>query len=235
MLKGLARANPGAFPPEFGQFMQDLEETPEQATAAEVDIEENDPDQQAMERHHEFLRKGKEQNEKSKAMDDAVSSQNKWNNAYDKSQESAAKKAERAQDQANLKALEAKLNATKARGRAQVKDDREADAEAKANTPEAVNRRAAAAQQNETMGVAQQFNQNRADYGGQQHPAFEPAELQQVVAAVGRNRVMNSQLGYTLAQQVDHYMGELEAKMVADFSRGMQQQDRSYQLNGSRY
>ena len=57
-----------------------------------------------------------------------------------------------------------------------------------------------------------------------------PAELQQVVAHVGKNRLMNSSLGFTLAQQVDYYMSQLEAKMVADFTRGMGRHDRSGQL-----
>jgi hypothetical protein len=45
-LKGLARQNPGAFPHEFADFLEALEETPEQASAAEAAIEENDPDAQ---------------------------------------------------------------------------------------------------------------------------------------------------------------------------------------------
>ena len=42
--------------------------------------------------------------------------------------------------------------------------------------------------------------------------------------------MMNSTLGFTLAQQVNFYMLQLEAKMVADFTSGMGQHDRSGQL-----
>jgi len=53
-----------------------------------------------------------------------------------------------------------------------------------------------------------------------------PRDLQQVVDQVGRYRTLNSRLGFTLAEQVNYYMSQLEAKMVNDFTRGMGQQNR---------
>ena len=98
------------------------------------------------------------------------------------------------------------------------------------HTPEAGEHRALAAERNEEMAMAQDVQAARADAGDRMAAQMGPAELQQVVAAVGRNRTMNSTLGFTLAQQVDYYMGQLEAKMVADFTRGMGYHDRSGQL-----
>ena len=92
---------------------------------------------------------------------------------------------------------------------------------ARENTPEAREHRELAAERNQVMGEAQRQNAMRAQIGGQAHPAFGAQDIQQVVAQVGRNRLMNSSLGFTLAQQVDYYMGQLEAKIVADFFRGM--------------
>jgi hypothetical protein len=103
----------------------------------------------------------------------------------------------------------------------------EARRQTRENTPEALQRRAIAEERGQILSEAEQQNQMRAQFGGMEHPAFEAGDLQQVVAAVGRNRMMNSQLGFTLAQQVDFYMGQLEAKMVTDFVKGMGQQDRS--------
>ena len=79
---------------------------------------------------------------------------------------------------------------------------------------EAVTSAEAKAQHNEEMGMAQDVQAARADAGDRMAAQMGPAELQQVVAAVGRNRTMNSTLGFTLAQQVDYYMSQLEAKMV---------------------
>jgi hypothetical protein len=105
-----------------------------------------------------------------------------------------------------------------------------AEHDAKQNTPEVREHQALTAQRNEEMGMAQQVQAARAGAGDTMASQMGPAELQQVVAAVGRNRMMNSSLGFTLAQQVDYYMSQLEAKMVADFTRGMGQQNRSAQL-----
>jgi hypothetical protein len=116
----------------------------------------------------------------------------------------------------------AKTAADKA-NRDQEKFDRE-------HTPGASERRVLTAQRNEEMGMAQDVQAARADAGDRMAAQMGPQELQQVVAAVGRNRMMNSTLGFTLAQQVDYYMSQLEAKMVADFTRGMGQHDRSGQL-----
>ena len=104
-----------------------------------------------------------------------------------------------------------------------------ADQHARQNTPEASNQRALTAQRNEEMGMAQDVQAARAGAGDTMAAQMGPQELQQVVAQVGKNRLMNSSLGFTLAQQVDFYMGQLEAKMVADFTRGMGQHDRSGQ------
>ena len=79
------------------------------------------------------------------------------------------------------------------------------------------------------MGVAQQVQAVRAQSGDVLASQMGPQDLQQVVAQVGRNRMMNSSLGFTLAQQVDYYMRQLEAKMVADFTRGMGAQNRTGQ------
>ena len=81
------------------------------------------------------------------------------------------------------------------------------------------------------MGMAQQVQAARADAGDVIASQMGPQELQQIIAQVGRYRTMNSSLGFTLAQQVDFYMSQLEAKMVADFSRGMGQQNRPMQNN----
>ena len=79
------------------------------------------------------------------------------------------------------------------------------------------------------MGMARDVQAARADAGDTIAAQMGPQELQQVVAAVGRNRMMNRTLGFTLAQQVNYYMLQLEAKMVADFTSGMGQHDRSAQ------
>jgi hypothetical protein len=114
-----------------------------------------------------------------------------------------------------------------------LKEKRRADAEtkrhARENTPEAIEHRALTAQRNEEMDTARQVQSARANQGDTMAAQMGPQELNQVVSAVGRNRLMNSQLGFTLAQQVDYYMGQLEAKMVADFARGMGQQNRPAQ------
>ena len=106
--------------------------------------------------------------------------------------------------------------------------------DAKYNTPEASEHRALAAERNEEMGMARDVQAARADAGDRMAAQMGPQELQQVVAQVGKNRLMNSSLGFTLAQQVDFYMGQLEAKMVADFTRGMGQHDRSGQNTNPR-
>ena len=139
--------------------------------------------------------------------------------------------AKAAQDEADAQIHEARREAV-----AQRKADAgakhhaaEAARQARENTPEAINRREIKEEQNQVMGIAQQFNQNRAQFGGMEHPAFDPSELQKVVSEVSRNRTMNSRLGFDIAQQVDYYMGQLEAKVGADFSRGMGQQNRTGQ------
>ncbi len=140
----------------------------------------------------------------------------------------AERERRQAEVQAEREHHQNEVQAERERRQAKTRADREAreaktkaDREAREATPEAQNRRAAAAQQNEAMGEAQRQNQLRGQYGGAEHPAFEASDLQQVVASVARNRTANSSLGFTLAQQVDYYMGQLEAKMVADFQRGM--------------
>ena len=107
--------------------------------------------------------------------------------------------------------------------------DAKATRDARENTPEAFEHRARAAEQNEEMGMARQVQAARAGAGDVLASQMGPQELQQVVAQVGRNRTMNSSLGFTLAQQVDYYMSLLENKMVADFNRGMGQQNRTGQ------
>ena len=106
---------------------------------------------------------------------------------------------------------------------------KQAEYDARMNTPEAREHQALAAERNEEMGMAQQVQAARAGMGDVVASQMGPAELQQIVAQVGRNRTMNSSLGFTLAQQVDYFMSQLEAKMVADFTRGMGQHDRSAQ------
>jgi hypothetical protein len=110
----------------------------------------------------------------------------------------------------------------------------EADRKARESTPEAVEHRALAAERNEEMGMAKQVQAARAGMGDVMAAQMGPGELQQVVAQVGKNRLMNSSLGFTLAQQVDYYMSQLEAKMVEDFTRGMGQHDRSRQNTNPR-
>ena len=134
----------------------------------------------------------------------------------------AERDAKKAEHDAKVAADKAKLAAEQAE-RDREKWDRE-------HTPEARRTSRLAAERNEEMGMAQDVQAARAGAGDTMAAQMGPAELQQVVAEVGRNRMMNSTLGFTLAQQVDYYMSQLEAKMVADFTRGMGQHDRSAQL-----
>jgi len=98
------------------------------------------------------------------------------------------------------------------------------------HTPEALTSAEAKGQRSEEMGMARDVQAARVDAGDTIAAHMGPQELQQVVAHVGKNRMMNSTLGFTLAEQVNFYMLQLEAKMVADFTSGMGQHDRSGQL-----
>jgi hypothetical protein len=140
-----------------------------------------------------------------------------------------ADEADRAERDAARAADRQKRDADRASVQAQRQAERDAARAAREGTPEAIEHRARAAEQNETMGVAQEVQSARANYGDVMASQMGPQDLQQVVAQVGRNRMMNSSLGFTLAQQVDFYMGQLEAKMVNDFARGMGQQNRTGQ------
>lgn len=140
----------------------------------------------------------------------------------------------------NAKAAKDEANDQIRQGRQEKAAQRHADAEARRhaaeaarqareNTPEAFEHRARTAEQNEAMGVTQQVQAVRAQSGDVLASQMGPQDLQQIVAQVARNRTMNSSLGFTLAQQVDYFMSQLEAKMVADFTRGMGQQNRTGQ------
>ncbi|MGO8949903.1 MAG: hypothetical protein ACLQUY_20055 [Ktedonobacterales bacterium] len=130
------------------------------------------------------------------------------------------------QDRAAKDAARQADRQAKDRDRAQAQAQRQDERAARENLPEAAEHRALAAQRNEEMGIAQQVQAARAGMGDVMASQMGPGDLQQVVAAVGRNRTLNSSLGFTLAQQVNYYMSQLEAKMVADFTRGMGQQNR---------
>jgi hypothetical protein len=222
-LRELGSSHPDLFPPDFLEILADIEETAEQRGAAEEAIEANDPDQQFMERHKEQLNRGKIQNQKDKENAEAMKFAADYKVELDRAAIAAAKHAKTKADQ---EARHAKTKAEQAAKNAQ----HDAERRARESTPEAVEHRALAAQRNEEMGMAQQVQGARAQMGDTMAAQMGPAELQQVVAQVGKNRLMNSSLGFTLAQQVDYYMGQLEAKMVADFTRGMGQHDRSGQL-----
>jgi hypothetical protein len=120
------------------------------------------------------------------------------------------------------KAIKDARSAAEKAERAREKWDRE-------HTPEHLTQQEAKQQGEEMMGMARYVRAARADAGDRMAAQMGPRELQQIVAEVGRNRLANSTLGFTIAQQFDYYFGQLEAKMVADFTRGMGQHDRSQQ------
>ena len=186
--------------------------------------------QQEREAHDEALkfseqiRKGQDENLKEAAAEQ-VKRSHEWEAADKRRNTQAANERlrdDRAQERAREKARH--HAATEA-----ARQTREAARQARESTPEAVEHRARLAEQNEEMGVAQQVQAARFQQGDVMAGQMGPQELQQVVAQVGRNRMMNSSLGFTLAQQVDFYMSQLEKKMVADFNRGMGQQNRTGQ------
>ncbi len=215
-VSGMAGQFPGLFPTGTEQrFRQAL---PENLDAAKKQA--RDAEEQSREAEQEY------------AKQEAAKNKQERDDAFDRrmvaSEEErvARENAKEAQDEANTQIHQDRQDAA-AQRRADAQAKRHAAEDARNNTPVAMNRRAVAEEQNEVMGEAQTQNQKRAQFGGMLHPAFEASDLQQVVAQVGRNRLMNSSLGFTLAQQVDYFMGQLEAKMVADFTRGMGTQDRS--------
>jgi len=220
----------GAMPQVPEKFRRGLETARSAETQSEkwdrkfVESEEKRVDQEIKQAAQEELREALADQKKEEAGE-------KWDRAFVHSEEDRVARENTQTAQEELRSAQARQRRDEIEAR-QAKT--KADREARENISEASNRRAASAKQNEAMAEAQRQNQLRVQMGGTAHPAFDPAELQQVVGMVGRNRMMNSSLGYTLAQQVDFFMGQLEQKMVADFARGMEQQLRSYQNMGAR-
>jgi len=232
-VSGMAGRRPDQFPVEFAEALETAKETPEQTKAANEEIEEEDLTRQGRKvarfaAAKEYNAKHRREVARQKKEDAEIIQEANQTEAYMRAKNARVVAAQKKEDAAIIQ--EANQDEALAKHEESL-----ANAKARQSTFEAQNRRAAAAQQNEAIGEAQKQNQLRGQFGGAEHPAFEPSDLQQVVAQVGRNRLMNSSLGYTLAQQVDYYMGQLEAKMVDDYIRGMQQQFRSYQQGGSPY
>ena len=220
-VSGMAGQFPGLFPAGTEQhFRQALPENIEaarrQAQQAEV---------QSAQAEEEY---GRREAAKKEGLDiqqefDKARRDKQTKEAADRERIDADAEAGRAADE--RKAEQARRHAETLRRQTDAKAARDA----RENTPEAVEHRAHAAEQNEEMGMARQVQAVRANQGDFLASQMGPQELEQVVAQVGRNRMMNSSLGFTLAQQVNYYMGQLEAKMVADFARGMGQQNRTGQ------
>lgn len=214
MLKGLAQQAPGAFPPEFSGFLEGLEETPEQAKAAEQEIEENDPDQQYMTRH--------------KANREAYNATvDPWNQRV-KAEEQGRKDIERITDQARTSGQHNEAHFAADRKRNAAIAQRDATRQERDNTPEAINRRELAAQQNAVMGQVQAENQANIAQGGQ---GATPDFMRQVTGQAMRN----VNLGADIATAVNMAIEQVQQKIAADFTRGMQQQYRSQQLMGGSY
>src|SRR5271157_2094272 len=233
----MAGRRPDQFPVNFREALE--ASTPEAITEAKAqDKAEDEAEAERIGRKQARFAEAKKKNAREKehakneAEDEAEA--DRAQNKIDHQRAQDAAKAERDRRQAETKAERDRRHAETEAERDHRQAEAQAARQAREATPEAINRRAAAAQQNEEMGEAQRQNQLRAQYGGNVHPAFDPSDLQQVVASVGRNRVQNSSLGFTLAQQVDYYMGQLEAKMVSDFVRstsGLRGSQRSGQNN----
>ncbi len=233
-VSGMAGQFPGLFPAgteqHFRQALpENLEAARQQARQAEVvsaqaetEYSRREAKSKAMVEAVQFAQDfGRELTERqNKETDRALESTMRSDEAFNK-------KLEHDRIQADRKAEQDRKQDAAAQRRSEVERARR-DRE---NMPQARENRARAAEQNEEMGMAQQVQVARAGAGDVLASQMGPQELQQIVAQVGRNRTMNSSLGFTLAQQVDFYMSQLEAKLVADFSRGMGQQNRPAQNN----
>ena len=137
-------------------------------------------------------------------------------------------------DQANAEdhaATERDREARKAKTQAERtarEAERDAARAARESTPEALGRQREAAQRNEVMGAVQGVNRSNQMAGGQ---AASPDFLRQVAGQATRNVDMGMQLAAAVNVAID----QVQAKIAADFAKGMENQYRSYQLNGSRY
>jgi hypothetical protein len=231
-VSGMASQFPGLFPTGTEQrFRQAL---PENIEAAKKQAQKAEADSAWADTTHAKREAARKENlaiqdEFDKALVDRRKHQDKQFESTMRSDEAFAKKTDKDLDKDEREATRQAREAERDAERAARKAKTEAARRARESTPEAIEHRALAAQRNEEMGMAQQVQSARAGMGDTMAAQMGPAELQQVVAQVGKNRLMNSSLGFTLAQQVDYYMGQLEAKMVADFTRGMGQHDRSAQ------
>lgn len=211
-LKGLADRNPGAFPPQFAEFMRDIEETPEQARAAEEAIEAADPDAQFMARHKANLARGKdlnaaarERNRKAdeefnagvRAMDDALAV------AREREQERKANEREDAKDVREAAAKERKEAA-------------EAKRHARESTPMAIQRRREAEIENQVQGGMNQMGV----FGDEQF-----------LSSVRRKAVNSVEMGAGLAAAVQDAVmrtaAETQMKIERDFQNRMRQMSQS--------
>jgi len=125
-----------------------------------------------------------------------------------------ANEADRAEKDAARGADRQQRDAGRAAAQGQRQADREAAQAARENTPERLKQRA----------IGEEIERQ----GG---ATADPDFVRQVAAQASRNVTM----GADIATAVMYAVQQTEARILAEFSRGMEQQYRSYQLNGSRY
>lgn len=130
-------------------------------------------------------------------------------------------------EQAN-EADRAEKDAARQAETARRQDQARAARQARENTLEALQRGAIAADRTAIMGQVGAVDQQNQALGGQ---AATPEFTQQIISGAMRNRSM----GATIAQAVQMALDQYDEKNAAEFARGMERQNRSGQLLGSRY
>jgi hypothetical protein len=167
-LRGLVQKNPGAFPPGFLEWLDSIEETPEEREAAEQKIEEEDPDQKFMMRHKAGM-----------AQRNAVIDE--WNKNLEKTKHAKAEALKKSREvNAYNKELDEMLGEDPASvKRAATLAEGKAKHEAHEALPEVINQRKMEAMKNDLMREAQARDRANQRRGG---PAATPEFLNQTVA-----------------------------------------------------
>lgn len=177
MLKGLAQQNPGAFPPEFGQFLEDLEPA-NQAAARQADLDLDEAEADRLGAKQAGFDAAKAANQKNRETDQAVDLAQRMADDIGRAQQQAAQRAQRAAQQQQAKAA------------------RDAERSARENTPQAQLRREQQAAEGQMGALAlQQWNAS----GRQESPEFVQKAIHDAVNMLPQT---NGDYAQALAQAV---------------------------------